>query len=424
MKLLVVTNLFYPDRGGGASVFSDMCYGLAERGHEVTVYAAYPYYPEWRNKSGANLWTTSSETIQGASVRRFGMYVPRNPSRFIPRIMFELSFLLSLLRSLFYCRRFDAVMIYCPVMSAVAYGAVRKLLFREPVWLNVQDIPADAAAASGISRGRFVKAAGQWVQQFLFNRADVWSTIAPKMVERISTMRRRNQPVLFLPNFLNRSMEETISRHPSKVGRPAATPVKLLYAGNIGKKQGLLEFCERLRDSDAQFRFRIHGNGGEAQSIRDWVDAARDVRFEFGEFLDEQGFVAALNDADFFVITEKPGVGASFIPSKLIPCIATATPVICVCDADGPLGEEVNAHGLGVTFDWSHVGSLWARVASIVSSPDEMQALQQQALNRSLAYGRIPIIETVERELDRMLSSNRAASSAANQLPSTSARPS
>ena len=51
MKLLVVTNLFHPDRGGGASVFSDMCYGLVERGHDVTVYGAYPYYPEWRNKS-------------------------------------------------------------------------------------------------------------------------------------------------------------------------------------------------------------------------------------------------------------------------------------------------------------------------------------------------------------------------------------
>ena len=40
----MVTNLFHPDRGGGASVFSDLCYGLAERGHDVTVYAAYPYY--------------------------------------------------------------------------------------------------------------------------------------------------------------------------------------------------------------------------------------------------------------------------------------------------------------------------------------------------------------------------------------------
>src|SRR5262245_48055412 len=138
MRLLVVTNLFHPDRGGGASVFSDMCYGLVERGHEVTVYSAYPYYPEWTNKSNANLWRVAKEERCGVKVRRFGMYLPKNPSKFAPRVMFELSFTLSLMRSLLFFRRFDAVMVYCPVMGAAAYAAVRRLCYSEPIWLNVQ----------------------------------------------------------------------------------------------------------------------------------------------------------------------------------------------------------------------------------------------------------------------------------------------
>ncbi len=32
MKILVISNLFYPDRGGGASVFSDLCFGLVKAG--------------------------------------------------------------------------------------------------------------------------------------------------------------------------------------------------------------------------------------------------------------------------------------------------------------------------------------------------------------------------------------------------------
>ena len=53
-RLLVVSHLFAPDVCGGASIFSDMCCGLAERGIDVTVRCGYPYYPEWKDKSGHN----------------------------------------------------------------------------------------------------------------------------------------------------------------------------------------------------------------------------------------------------------------------------------------------------------------------------------------------------------------------------------
>jgi colanic acid biosynthesis glycosyl transferase WcaI len=411
MRILVVTNLFYPDRGGGASVFSDMCYGLAERGHEVTVYAAYPYYPEWKNKSQAQMWRVNRENLHGVDVRRFGMYLPKNPSKFLPRILFELSFMLNLMRSLLYFRRYDAVMIYCPVMSAVAYGAVRKLFYREPMWLNIQDIPADAAAASGISRNPLTKAFGNIVQSVLFNRADVFSTIAPKMVERVSSLRRRGQPVYFVPNYLNGSMAEAIAAHPTKLGRAAGRPLKLLYAGNIGKKQGLLEFCERLKAIDLDFTFRIHGDGGEAHATGEWIQSQNDPRFQFGEFLDERGFVAALFDADIFVITEKPGVGASFIPSKLIPCIATGTPVLSVCDAEGPLGQEVRQHDLGIVLEWEQFGELPAALARLADDPERLGTLQKNTLDRARTYGRGPIIDLVEKELQRLASGAMPTSS-------------
>jgi colanic acid biosynthesis glycosyl transferase WcaI len=403
MNILVVTNLFHPDRGGGASVFSDMCYGLAELGHSVTVYGAYPYYPEWKNKSAANLWKTYDETIQGVYVRRFGMFLPRNPSSFLPRILFELSFMLSLSRSLFYFRRFDVVMVYCPVMGAVAYAAIRRLFYREPVWLNVQDIPADAAAASGISKGRLTKQVGQFAQSVLFNRADVWSSIAPKMIDRLSNIRSRHQPIHFVPNFLNKSMEAAIGEHSPKIGRLPSQPVRLLYAGNIGKKQGLLEFCQCLQRCDLNFHFKIHGDGGEVNAIREWVSKSSDSRFEFGPFLDERGFVGALFEADVFVITEKPGVGASFIPSKLIPCIASATPVLCVCDVDGPLGTEVSVHGLGAVIEWPDVDQLPRALSEILESQEKFTALQRNAAARALAYGRGPVIENIECELRRMM---------------------
>ncbi len=63
MKLLVITMLYEPDCVGIAAVASDMCAALADRGHNVTVYTTYPYYPEWKQKADARPWQIQQETI-------------------------------------------------------------------------------------------------------------------------------------------------------------------------------------------------------------------------------------------------------------------------------------------------------------------------------------------------------------------------
>jgi colanic acid biosynthesis glycosyl transferase WcaI len=129
----------------------------------------------------------------------------------------------------------------------------------------------------------------------------------------------------------------------------------------------------------------------------------------FGEFLDERGFVAALFDADVFVITETQGVGASFIPSKLIPGMASGTPVVCVCDGQGPLGQEVREHGLGMTVEWPELETLWPRLAAVLDDPQQFATLQQNCLRRAQAYGRDPVVEHVEREPMAMVRRPKAA---------------
>ncbi len=386
MKLLVITNLFHPDRGGGASVFSDLCFGLVDKGWDVTVFTTYPYYPEWRRKEGCSPWRIERETLHRVDVWRHGIYVPANPSRLLPRIGYELSFAVSLIRSLFRGGRFDVVMVFCPMLGGVCFAALRKWLLREPLWLNVQDIPADAAMASGISNSSLFNRLAQSAQRILFNRANAWSTISPVMVERLAGMRTHNQPLRLCPNWLNGSLADCIDQLPSKLGRLPKQPLQMLYAGNIGKKQGLMEFCQLLTKTKADFRFKIHGNGGESEAVRAWVAQSHDSRFAFGEFLDETTFAQALHATDVFVITEKSGSGASFSPSKLIPAIASATPILAVCDRSGPLGQEMSEARLGVIVNWND--PLDEALTQLLNNPETLAQLQRNCLNHSRRYHR------------------------------------
>lgn len=404
MKILVVTNLFFPDRGGGASVFSDLCFGLAERGHQVTVFTTYPYYPEWRRKSDDNPWRVRRETLHGVDVRRYGLYVPSKPGGLVSRVLLEGSFLASLLRSLARFERYDAVVAYCPLASAVAYAGVRRLLAGEPLWLNVQDIPADAAAASGISRSRFFNRFADWVQRQLFRRADCITSISPSMLTRCQEIAAPTRRAELFPNFLNGSLADEVHKLPSKLGRPAADPIRLLYAGNIGAKQGLREFCEQLQRSEIPFQFTIHGDGGAAGQVREFIEQSGDSRFRFGPFLDEAGFAQALHASDLFVITEKQGIGASFIPSKLIPCIATGTPILAICDRESPLGQELSEWNLGVNLPWSRQADLPERLARLTADPAELAQLQQNCLDRARHYGRDAALDHAEEILEALRS--------------------
>ncbi|HAB38442.1 MAG TPA: hypothetical protein DCE52_10685 [Rhodobacteraceae bacterium] len=398
MKILIISNLFYPDRGGGASVFSDLCYGLCERGHDVQVLTSYPYYPEWNNKSSANLWKVQKEKINKVNLFRYGLYIPSNPSSLLQRLLYELSFTLSLLRSLFSHGKNDVTMVYCPLLGAVLYAVLRKWVRREKLWLNVQDIPADAATASGISENKLFDVVATKTQSLLFRQADITSTISPVMVERVDVIAGRIGSCHYLPNWLNRSMAELIESLKKRIFDSASSP-QILYAGNIGKKQGLLSFCKELQKSELKFHFQIYGDGGEIKDLKKWIHGQKDERFSIAGFLPEADFVEALYKTDFFLITETTSVGASFIPSKLIPCIGTGTPIVALCDPKGPLGQEVIENGLGIVLkrsDHEHLREVLSN--AFIESPS-FKKMKTACLKRAEAYSRDVVLDKFERIL-------------------------
>lgn len=404
IRLLVVVNVYAPDLGGGI-LFRDLFQGLADRGIDVTVRCAYPYYPEWQDKSGKNGLSIERYRDNSVAVERLGIFIPRDPNSLGQRMLYEASFFFSLLRTLPRTGRFDLVMAYCPLVGGVAFGGFASLLYRKPLWLNVQDLSASAAAAGGMTSGVVDRALNR-VQSALFNRADVWSTISPIMQVQLEKIARHGQRVLVFPNWMHSSLKAAIARFPRDPLHRPGRPVKLLYSGNLGTKQNLRELCGTLHASDADFLFDIRAAGSTAPALREWLARIDDERFRMSGLSDEDDFAQALRDADLFVITEKTGAGGSFIPSKLVPAATAGTPVLAVSDRDSPLGTEVRKNGIGAHLGWTNLSGVVEIVSHLPANTD-YAAWQEASRRRSAHYDRERVIDRYYEQIVAFCTSHR-----------------
>lgn len=396
MKILVVSNLFLPDHAGGASIYSDLCVELAARGHEVTVRCSYPYFPEWTDKSGRNGLRVERTTVEGVRVERHGLYIPANPRSIVHRLVYEGSFLTSLLRGLWRGPRPDVVMAFSTMLSPVAFASTLSTIRRVPLQVNVQDFMSTGATAAELVSGRASKMLAATETRF-FRSADELVTISPEMVETLESMTDGKVPVRYIPNWLNASQAAVIKDLPSKDVVPSEE-LDLLYAGNIGNKQNLLRFCEHLHESDLPVRLTVHGSGPGAAALADWWETHRDPRFDFLPFLDEDQFVRRLHASDAFLITERSGSGSAYMPSKLLPALATGTPVLAVCDDDSSLGREMARSDLGPSVRWDELDRLSTAVAQLRDA-SQYARWHASALTRSKDFDREVIIDDIEERL-------------------------
>lgn len=419
MHLLVFANVFAPDSGGAAAVYSDMCYELAERhGFEMTVCAPYPFFPEWKDKSGKNGLRVWKYRAHGVNIRHYGIYIPKKPASLLPRLMFELSLLFSMMRAVPLARRADAVMVYCPHACYLLHGWLMRVLFRKPIWLNVQDITGEAAAVAGMSRGPVGWLLGlmRKAEKALIRSFDVCSTLSPAMYERLAIIRGPHRPIHIVPNWVAPDIANALAATavPESVMRRRAgfepMRVHLLYVGNVSGKQNLLEFCRFLAGSKADFHFKIFAAGGRADEIHQWIKTAGDPRFESGPFLEPMEYAQELRAADFYVITEKDNIGSAFFPSKAVVGMTAGIPILSICNPMSPLGRDLNDMPAGPTYAWDRLNEVDAllRELNACTGIERLDRWRDAALARACHFDRNEIIASVRDGLLSMVPAGAA----------------
>lgn len=388
LRVAIVSHIFYPDELGGAALMTDLALFLNEAGAEVSVTSTFPYYPRWSlSPMDRGVWIRT-DRLAGISIRRVRMFVPRTPST-IKRMLSDLSFLVTV--TIFGRKTWqdaNVIVTTCPMFSQALAMRFATPFRSLPKIIIVQDFVVDAALELGMIRNRLVGKLLKQMERWAFRSATALTTISTEMLEKLQLIVGTDRRTLFIPNWIHGSLAALIAERRNLP--PRRVQKFLFYSGNVGRKQGLPEFLKTFDGLRSGWRIRINGSGAEFEALRQVCCTRTDVDLQ--ALQDEGDYIESLLSCSACLVTQKPGVGANFLPSKILPALASGTPILAVCGKESPLGREIIEADCGVVIETGDAKALHSVLQAWSNDPETMRRYSANALVRAQRYERSRVL--------------------------------
>ena len=384
MRILIHSINYAPEVISVGKYNSEMAEWLANRGHEVRVVTAPPYYPAWRVGEGYSARTYRREWVAGADVWRCPLWVPSEPSS-TKRMVHLASFAASSFPVML-CQvtwRPDVVMVTEPPLFCVPQAQLIARLSGAKVWLHILDFEVEAALHLGMLRGwGGLQRLLYKVERLVMLGIDKVSTISEKMRWRIVEKGVPEDRVSMLPNWADTAFVRPL-RHLNEVRREfGADPddVLVLYAGNMGEKQGLelvLDAAERLRER-VKIRFAMVGAGAARERLRRIAEERKLHNLRFFAVQPLERLPLMLAAGDIHLVVQRREAADLVMPSKLTNIFAAGRPSIATVDPGTAVYAILKGHDCGFT---TPPGSATGLVAGIVALAEDIQTRERLGRN-------------------------------------------
>lgn len=368
MRVLLTGLNYSPDLIGTGKYTGELGRWLSEAGHEVRVVTAPPYYPEWRIAEGYSRWRYSRKIDAGVVVWRCPMWVPKRPTG-ARRLLHLASFAATnsvVMVAEAATWRPNIVIAIAPTIVCAPAALAAARLSGALSWLHVQDLELDAALGLGIVSANPAERLLRRSESVQLQHFDVVSTISDTMAARLRQKGARK--VVLFPNWVDLKRilpdQDAGTRFRNRFDIPANVPV-VLYAGSMGKKQGLEIVVEAAcRQNDALFV--LCGDGPAKAGLQALAGGRGNVRFL--PLQPEERLNEMMNAATIHVLPQLPGAADLVMPSKLMAMLASGGVVVATASPESALGRAVLSAG-GVVTEPEDVERLTISIRELLSDP-------------------------------------------------------
>ncbi|ASW55140.1 glycosyltransferase family 4 protein [Plantactinospora sp. KBS50] len=371
MKIGILSYAYPPEP---AFIPGSLAEELAERGHEVRVLTGFPVSPTGRVYPGYRQRWGEESTAGGLTVRR----VPRFPGHdgsSVRRAASYLSFAASTsMAAPRYLSGIDALYVYDAPATALAAGALLRLIRRVPTVLHVQDVWPRSAVTSPVSAGaaggRMLFGGLAGTLRRVYQSVSGIAVSAPSMrdlmvcrgadPESIRMVLNWTDERLFGPALPDREARAAIGHR----GR-----CTIMHAGTIGPNQRVETAIRAAATTHSLFDLVLVGSGPQEKQARRLVAdlGATNVRFIGQRPTEEMAGLYHAADYQLVLMRDVPVLRGT-VPGKLQAAMSSGSPV--VASAGGDTAELVEGARAGLSCgpeDWRALADRFALAAAIPS---------------------------------------------------------
>lgn len=346
MKILFVCQHYKPE----PFRLSDICEDLVRKGHEVSVLAGIPNYPEGKIYADYRHNKKRREIIEGVTIYR-SYTIPIKKSvvfRLLNYFSFAISSTLGVLLGRYKTKdgsNFDCVFVnqLSPVMMAWA-GMAYKKKYKKPMFLYCMDVWPDSLTVGGVKQDGLIFKLFKFISKKVYRASDYIFVTSPSFKNYfVKQFDISEQKITYLPQYA----EDLFIPDESIVNKES---VDLTFAGNIGKAQNLetilkaASLIEKNTNLPKKIHFHFVGDGTELLSMKALAHELelKNISFYGRRSLEEMPSFYKKSDA-MLVSLIGDSIVSRTIPGKVQSYMAAGKPIIGAISGDAKIiVEEAN----------------------------------------------------------------------------------
>lgn len=380
MRILVLAIHYWPEQTGIGAVLTRRCEYLASVGHEVTVCAAMPYYPEWRTHARYRGKWTFREERNGVSILRSWIWVPARVSS-VKRALLEASFLATSLLRAVRTQRPDLLMVVSPPLGLGLSAVLLSRWLKIPYVFDVEDLQPDTAADLGMLPGRVLPLLYR-LEALAYRNAELIFTVTEGMRKKVIAKGIPARKIAVLSNPADKKLFNVgTSIDGSAFRKKHSLEGKFIVAhsGNMGVKQGLdlvLDAASRLQ-SNPNIVFLLAGDGVMKSHLHTRVAELKLGNVRFLPLQDSADFLEMLAAIDVALIVQQSSVTDIVFPSKTVTLMSAGRPVVAAVSEQSEIARVIRESQGGILTEPEKVEPLVASILELQRDPERRSTMSR-----------------------------------------------